>query len=336
MRTTHRRPAFTLVELLVVIGIIAALIGILLPVLSGVASRGRDIQCQSNIRQCVQLFLTYAAENKGQLPYGQYFAKGNSFPGGDWGPSTGDETLITIWSIISRMSSKRYSGEDLFTNPNAPNNNAPFLRCPEAVQVLPHICSYAGNFVAFVDPYDDYRIGIGDEPLVDKPVRTTQCLPFTALMWDTNVQPGMATDVGYVCGADIDGQRFWRGAFTPQFRYYSAHDPFGQFPPFVFGNNKPVGMNTGTNIWKNIDPAPTGPDGFNTYPYQGNLRFRHSKGTACNVGYADGHVAQFVGRFKNDGTLFSTSPMSHDALRKYFMVKWPSGLGIFPNPNAPF
>ena len=117
MRTTSSAPAFTLVELLVVIGIIAALIGILLPVLSGVASRAGDIQCQSNIRQCVQLFLTYAAENKGQLPYGQYFAKGNSFPGGDWGPSTGDETLITIWSVISRMSSKRYSGEGSFHEP---------------------------------------------------------------------------------------------------------------------------------------------------------------------------------------------------------------------------
>ena len=62
------------------------------------------------------------------------------------------------------------------------------------------------------------------------------------------------------------------GALTPQFRYYRCTDPFGQFPPFVFGNNKPVGMNTGSNIWKNIDPPPTGSDGFNTFPYQGNLR----------------------------------------------------------------
>jgi prepilin-type N-terminal cleavage/methylation domain-containing protein len=52
-RSRHLR-GFTLVELLVVIGIIVVLIGVLLPVLSGVAARGRDVQCQSNIRQAVQ------------------------------------------------------------------------------------------------------------------------------------------------------------------------------------------------------------------------------------------------------------------------------------------
>ena len=68
-----RLRAFTLVELLVVIGIIAALIGILLPVLSGVQARGRDIKCQANIRSILQAIHGYAAENKGSLPYGFYF-----------------------------------------------------------------------------------------------------------------------------------------------------------------------------------------------------------------------------------------------------------------------
>src|SRR5262245_66672487 len=70
MMTVKRASrAFTLVELLVVIGIIAALIGILLPVLSGVQSRGRDIKCQSYLKQICQLFIMYASENKGRLPY---------------------------------------------------------------------------------------------------------------------------------------------------------------------------------------------------------------------------------------------------------------------------
>jgi prepilin-type N-terminal cleavage/methylation domain-containing protein/prepilin-type processing-associated H-X9-DG protein len=62
--------AFTLVELLVVIGIIALLIGILLPTLSRVQQQSRKTACLSNLRQLGTALILYANENRGRLPNG--------------------------------------------------------------------------------------------------------------------------------------------------------------------------------------------------------------------------------------------------------------------------
>lgn len=65
-----RKKAFTLVELLVVIAVIAILAGMFMPALSRAREKGRQTACLSNMRQIGVAMMSYAAENCDSLPYG--------------------------------------------------------------------------------------------------------------------------------------------------------------------------------------------------------------------------------------------------------------------------
>src|SRR5436190_1561038 len=60
--------AFTLVELLVVIGIITVLVGVLLPVLGRARENARRVACASNMRQVSAALLMYANHNRQHFP----------------------------------------------------------------------------------------------------------------------------------------------------------------------------------------------------------------------------------------------------------------------------
>src|SRR3954454_8852179 len=76
---SSRRRAFTLVELLVVIGIISLLISILMPALRRAREQAYSVTCQSNMRQVMMGFLYFANEHHSQLP-GGWLDFGNSDP----------------------------------------------------------------------------------------------------------------------------------------------------------------------------------------------------------------------------------------------------------------
>ena len=68
-RKTITSPrAFTLVELLVVIGIIALLVALLLPAASDARERSRQTQCANNLRTLAIGLLVYSQDNHGALP----------------------------------------------------------------------------------------------------------------------------------------------------------------------------------------------------------------------------------------------------------------------------
>lgn len=67
-----RNPqGFTLVELLVVIGIIAVLISVLLPALNKARAQANVTACMANMKQLMNAWVLYANDNRGNLPFAE-------------------------------------------------------------------------------------------------------------------------------------------------------------------------------------------------------------------------------------------------------------------------
>jgi prepilin-type N-terminal cleavage/methylation domain-containing protein len=110
----RNRRAFTLLELLIVIGIIALLISILFPVLAGVRAQGHAVLCQNNERALWQGIVAFATDNDGHVvgsqfdvlpteanPLHQCWLRGPNGPPNGWmtAPQAG-----TLWKYIRNTS----------------------------------------------------------------------------------------------------------------------------------------------------------------------------------------------------------------------------------------
>jgi prepilin-type processing-associated H-X9-DG protein/prepilin-type N-terminal cleavage/methylation domain-containing protein len=109
-----RRCGFTLVELLVVIGVIAFLVGVLLPALTKARQQAQLIQCASNLRQWGVGIQIYADESQGTLPLRvpdgtatEYFGPSPSNPIPRY-PAGLDDMSLFFNAIPSRGGSKSY------------------------------------------------------------------------------------------------------------------------------------------------------------------------------------------------------------------------------------
>src|SRR3954470_7446715 len=72
VRRRSTPAAFTLVELLVVVGIIALLVAFLMPALQNARKRAVQLTCQSNLRQQGLSLFMYVNDNRGNFPNGDY------------------------------------------------------------------------------------------------------------------------------------------------------------------------------------------------------------------------------------------------------------------------
>ena len=131
-RRRSRATGFTLVELLVVIGIIAVLISVLLPALSKARRAANAVQCSSNMRQVASAMLMYINANKGRMMPAEIINGGVSkaYPDGWWwATELVSQKYITAPNLFADDGSRQVSAKSAFFCPEGraeevpPDNN---------------------------------------------------------------------------------------------------------------------------------------------------------------------------------------------------------------------
>src|SRR2546421_4401839 len=159
-RTPRARAAFTLVELLVVIGIIALLVSILLPTLAKARESAKRTQCLSNLRQLGNAFQLYAITFKDGCPIGYMSQKQFSYVI-NWNNANGTKVsqmgLLVLGNVLKAP--KTYycpSDDDPQFSYNTPDNVWPFDKNPPD----PHLTQNGLGHT---------RIGYSARPIADWP-----------------------------------------------------------------------------------------------------------------------------------------------------------------------
>lgn len=137
------KRGFTLLELLVVIGIIALLIGMLVPALSRARGQASTTACLSNLRQLVIAASIYSQQNSGRYPVAR------------WGSDSWDFSIVAGRAVPGLL----WRGQA----------NMRIQQCP----------GFDGKSNTFFDPYTGYNyntsyIGHGQGETVETPAKLVQ------------------------------------------------------------------------------------------------------------------------------------------------------------------
>ena len=132
----RRRGAFTLVELLVVVGLIAVLLAILMPAVNAARVQADRTNCASRLRSLAHAAQLYAVQNKGLLPPGTRNGENLATPYSDAGEHCIWISTPTYDMFVRQMSGVRFT-RDVIAAPNDRDVIDKRLSCPSLELQLP-------------------------------------------------------------------------------------------------------------------------------------------------------------------------------------------------------
>jgi prepilin-type N-terminal cleavage/methylation domain-containing protein/prepilin-type processing-associated H-X9-DG protein len=273
-----QRRGFTLVELLVVIGIIALLIAMLMPALSKAKRSAAAVQCMSNMRQVALAMLGYANANHGILIPMRITGATTTYPNGFyWANELVQQNYISAPNAVLSPTAANY-------------NQASAFRCPEGtsdMQINPGQIGSASEEPAYpTDPRNN--AGFVDN-LAINPV--TGVLDFGIACWYVPVCGGTGTSNAYPAAPGTTLSRV-----TPFVWLESDADvqnPLYQRSLSQIYRSSEVAMLVEANQYNWIKKG-TAPHCLN------RLAARHGKQTTdgtnayTNLAFFDGHVAAYA------------------------------------------
>ena len=302
-QSQSRRHAFTLVELLVVIGIIALLISILLPTLNRARQSAKEVQCKSNMRSVGQGIMFYANEFQGSLPHGSLNVFAAGIPDTEqWRWPDYIQSMLDPAAGPSRA--------DAYLIPNGKLSSRDVLLCPEAP-----------TQAAAVSPF---HYSAHPMMMPERPANNTnpRLEPYKLGSVKESSERGLLFEASLirVGGAGID-QNDW----SPR---YNVPVAFRIDQTRMWNADRLSTIRFEVGRWNYVNPSASismqsaTPGNANTDSIENehNVRFRHGDNTKTNVLFVDGHVADFVYNPKKG----ETDPQVTTLLRR----------NVYVNPRA--